>query len=190
VSSLVSGVPVELKRTDGVRNTAKGVNWAPFLPLWLTKACGNLRAARQRPSVGRPGARPGAPRIRPNWGKPALGFFLDGEHLTAAIAPRLQVNMVRAAQLAGVLVLDIGRRLQRIVASSVAPLHARDFSFGNSHSFKTSRRPAICRARRRALIEANFSAGQGPMLPPFSGIQDAAGPLRDERHAPLNGIGH
>jgi hypothetical protein len=39
-----------------------------------------------------------------------LNFFLRRQHLTAAIFPGLEVDMVRAAQLAGLLVLDISRR--------------------------------------------------------------------------------
>src|SRR6186997_2184229 len=62
-----------------------------------------------------------------------LSLFLDFEHLLAAIAARLQVDVVRTAELARLLVLDISRRRKRVVASPIAALHARYFAFRYSH---------------------------------------------------------
>ena len=70
--------------------------------------------------------------------------------------------MVRPAKFAGILILDVSWSLKPIVAPPVAPLHARDFSFGNSHSAKPYERTA--RPRRVlevALIVAIGRAGQG-----------------------------
>src|SRR6185295_10008107 len=50
-------------------------------------------------------------RIKPS---PILGLGLDLEHLPAAIHAGLEVDVVRAAQFARILVLDIGWLLQRI----------------------------------------------------------------------------
>src|SRR5215207_4801291 len=42
------------------------------------------------------------------------GLALGAQHLAAAIHARLEVDMVRTAKLARILVLDIGRLLQRV----------------------------------------------------------------------------
>lgn len=62
-----------------------------------------------------------------------LRLFFDDDHLAATIAARLQVDMMRAAKLAGIRILDIGRGRNSVVAPPVAPLHARHFSLRNSH---------------------------------------------------------
>src|SRR3990170_9462 len=92
------------------------------------------------------------------------GLFLDVEHLPAAITARFQIDVMRPAKLAGVLVLDISRRRQGVVGPPVAPLHARGFSFGNSHGANPYQRPGEGGgAFEPALIGAIASAGQGPM---------------------------
>lgn len=55
------------------------------------------------------------------------------EDLAPAIHPALQVDVVRSAKLARVLVLDIGRPGERIRGAALAALHARSLSFRNSH---------------------------------------------------------
>src|SRR6476659_10158215 len=77
-----------------------------------------------------------SPRRRPKRAVQArrgLRLFLDVQDLTAVITARFQIDMMRPAKLARVLVLDIGRSRQRVVTSPVAALHARGFSLRNSH---------------------------------------------------------
>jgi len=62
-----------------------------------------------------------------------LSLFFDLQHLAPAITARFEIDMVRPAKLARFLVLDIGRGFQRVVGTPVIALHARGFSFGNSH---------------------------------------------------------
>ncbi|CAH1670329.1 hypothetical protein BOSEA31B_13547 [Hyphomicrobiales bacterium] len=69
----------------------------------------------------------------PHPGQSASGVGLDLEHLTAAIHAALQVDMVRAAQLAGVLVFDIGGLLQRVGRAAHATLRRRRLSLRNGH---------------------------------------------------------
>ena len=54
---------------------------------------------------------------------------LDLQNLAAAIHAGLQVDMVRTTQFAKVLVLDIGRRGERVGGASEPALHSRGFSF-------------------------------------------------------------
>src|SRR6185437_13889859 len=72
------------------------------------------------------GSAPGRP--------PASGFRLLPNHLAAAIHAGLQVDMVRPAQFAGILVFDIGRRLQRIRRPAHAAPRRRCFSLRHGHS--------------------------------------------------------
>ena len=55
------------------------------------------------------------------------------EHLTAAIHAALQVDVVRAAQFAGILVLDIGRRLEGVGGAAHAAAGGRGFASRNGH---------------------------------------------------------
>src|SRR6516162_5822519 len=63
---------------------------------------------------------------------PALGLFLL-QDLPALVHAGLEVEMVRAAELAGVLVPDIGRLLQRVRRAAHATARRRGFSSRNGH---------------------------------------------------------
>src|SRR5882724_6395764 len=73
-------------------------------------------AARNRDRSGGPNAeRGGSPPA-----SPLSGFLLGLEDLAALVHAGLQVEVVRTAQFAGILVLGIGRRLQRICRAAHA----------------------------------------------------------------------
>src|SRR3979490_3148653 len=63
---------------------------------------------------------------------PASGFLLL-QDLAAFIHATLQVEVVRAAQFPGILVLGIGRLLQRVCRAAHATPRRRCFSTGNGH---------------------------------------------------------
>src|SRR5215213_10297275 len=65
------------------------------------------------------------PRIR-------SGFLLF-QHLPALVHAGLQIEVVRTAQFAGILVLGIGRLLQRVRRTAHATPRGRCFSTGNGH---------------------------------------------------------
>src|SRR4051812_4582081 len=69
-----------------------------------------------------------APPIRA--AKPCSGFFLL-QNLTALVHAGLEVEVMRAAQFAGILVLGIGRLLQGIRRAAHATPRGRCFSTGN-----------------------------------------------------------
>src|SRR3954463_2599497 len=71
-------------------------------------------------------------RRRPASAKPCSGFFLL-QNLTALVHAGLEVEVVRAAQFAGILVLGIGRLLQGIRRAAHATPRGRCFSTGNGH---------------------------------------------------------
>ena len=76
------------------------------------------------------------PGLRPGFfmGLPCEGSaFLRRQHLAAAIHAGLQVDVMRTAHFAGVLVLDIGRGLERVGRAAHAALGRRGFSFWHSH---------------------------------------------------------
>ena len=58
---------------------------------------------------------------------------LDRQNLTAIIHAGLQIDVVRTAQFAGILVLDIARGGESVGRATEAALHRRRFSFRNSH---------------------------------------------------------
>src|SRR6201988_5528349 len=70
----------------------------------------------------------------PNLASPTLvsGLFLL-QHLPALVHAGLEVEVVRTAQLARVLVLDIGGLLQRVGGAAHATARRRGFSAGNGH---------------------------------------------------------
>src|SRR3954447_342969 len=69
------------------------------------------------------------------------GFHL--EDLAAAVHAGLEVDMVRAAKLARILVLDIGRGLERVGRAAHAAARRRGLSFRNGHgSSPVVRRPS------------------------------------------------
>src|SRR6202012_3886306 len=76
---------------------------------------------RQRPSPKSSGNR-----------KRGSGFFLL-QNLPALVHAGLQIEVMRTTQLAGVLVLDIGRLLQRIRRTAHASPRRRCFSSRNGH---------------------------------------------------------
>jgi hypothetical protein len=63
----------------------------------------------------------------------ALSVRLHRENLTAPVHAGLQVDMVRAAKLAGILVLDVGRGLKGVGGATHAAPRGRRFSFRNGH---------------------------------------------------------
>src|SRR5690242_6705305 len=68
-------------------------------------------------------------RLRP--GRSGLGLHL--EDLAALVHAGLQVDVVRAAQLARILVLDISGALKRVGGTAHAAARGRGFSLRNSH---------------------------------------------------------
>src|SRR5262249_30000908 len=76
-------------------------------------------------------ARASAPGSAPRRGASDLGFRL--EHLAAAVHAGLEIDMVRTAQLARVLVLDIGRLLERVGGAAHAPPRRRGLFLRHSH---------------------------------------------------------
>src|SRR5579871_5502672 len=62
------------------------------------------------------------------------GFLLRLQHLPALVHPGLQIEMMRAAQFAGVLVFNISRLLERICRAAHATPRGRSFSSGNGHN--------------------------------------------------------
>src|SRR6476661_5758199 len=60
--------------------------------------------------------------------------FLLFQHLPALIHAGLEVEVVRTAQFAGILVLRIGRLLQRVRRAAHATPRGRCFSSGNGHN--------------------------------------------------------
>src|SRR5688572_5615169 len=63
----------------------------------------------------------------------ALRFFLRLQDLAAAVHAGLEIDVVRTAQLTRVLVLDVGRLLERIGRLAHALTRRRGFLFGDGH---------------------------------------------------------
>src|SRR3979411_2422796 len=76
--------------------------------------------------------RTGARQFR-GTGTPGSGFGLDLEHLPSTIHAGLQVDVVRTAEFARVLVLDIGGLLQGVGGPAHAAARRRGFSFRKCH---------------------------------------------------------
>lgn len=98
------------------------------------------------------------------------------QNLAAPIHTGLQIDMVRTAKLAGILVFDIGRCLERIGCAAHAALRAGHFTFGYGHFLLHSRairarrpdpgRNRTCQFRKlRGLIHGKWPFGQH--LPTF-----------------------
>ncbi|VTZ62402.1 hypothetical protein EMEDMD4_380063 [Sinorhizobium medicae] len=62
-----------------------------------------------------------------------LCAFLRRQNLAAAIHAGLQVDVMRAAQFAGILVFDVGRSLEGVSGTAHATLGRARFSFRYSH---------------------------------------------------------
>src|SRR3954449_1461739 len=80
--------------------------------------------------------------------------LLRREHLPALILAGLQINVMRPAELAGILVLDIGRRLQRIGGTAHAPAGRRGFLLWSGHGSNLLRRTPA-----RNSAERSFGVG-------------------------------
>src|SRR5712672_1338621 len=68
-----------------------------------------------------------------------LGFLLGLQNLTALVHAALEVEVVRAAEFAGILVLDVSGLLERVRRAAHATARRRGFSAGNGHFRKSSR---------------------------------------------------
>src|SRR3954467_15545805 len=101
-----TGIPTRTTRFQGTR---------------LNSLVGRIRAGA-----------PPAPAFTRNR-RDSSGFFLGLQHLPALVHAGLEVEMVRTAQFAGVLVLDISRLLQRVGGAAHATARRRGFSAGNGH---------------------------------------------------------
>src|SRR5690606_4304268 len=77
----------------------------------------------------------GAPRRLPPRGPVrALDLVLGLEDLPAAVLAGLEIDMVGPPPLTTFLVLDVGRRLQRVGGPAEAALHRRHLLAGYSHA--------------------------------------------------------
>src|SRR3954464_14256762 len=85
-----------------------------------------------------------------------LDLALRLEHRPALVHAGLQIDVVRATQLTGILVLDIGRALQRIRRPAHAAPRRRRFSFRHGHGEISSKTAARCAPDRRNLREAGL----------------------------------
>src|SRR5262245_59542703 len=102
------------------------------------------------------------------------GLFLRLEHLAAAVHAGLEIDVVRPAQFARILVLDIGRLRQRVGGAAHPAARWRRFSFRDGHG----RAPA---ARWEAgLIEDDA----GPSQAPWNAFRLEAGAGRAGRRPP------
>jgi hypothetical protein len=70
-------------------------------------------------------------RVKPSAN--GLNFLLRLENLASAILPRFEVDMMRPAKLARVLVFNIGWRAKGVCGAAEAALHPRYFSLGDCH---------------------------------------------------------
>src|SRR5215218_1086460 len=90
-------------------------------------------------------------------------FSLDREHLAATVFAALEVDVMRTAALAGLLVLDVGRRLQRIRRPAGSALHARHFFPRDGH------RPLFC-PRKSGCRKQMPGAQPAPRRPKVAGL--------------------
>src|SRR3954452_5823630 len=88
---------------------------APWKPSWLT-------------------ARPTSGRQRRGGLLFPSGFLLGLQNLAALVHAGFQIEVVRTAQFAGILVLGIGRLLERVRRAAHATPRGRCFSSGNGHN--------------------------------------------------------
>src|SRR4051794_20234318 len=105
-----------------------------------------------------------------------LCAFLRRQNLTAAIHTGLQIDMVRTAQFAGVLVFNVGSSLERVSRAAHTALGRACFSLRYSHfNYSTSQantsngqnggRNDVSRFRKFcALIHASAGLDQSPAL--------------------------
>src|SRR5262245_5807076 len=84
------------------------------------------------------------------------GLFLRLEHLAAAVHSGLEIDVVRPAQFARILVLDIGRLRQRVGGAAHPAPRWRRFSFRDGHG------PAPAARWEAGLIEDDAGPSQAP----------------------------
>src|SRR6185369_3079122 len=80
---------------------------------------------------------PGSPPCKTKRSGLILALFL--QHLPATIHAGLEVDVMRAAQLPGILVLDVARALQRVGRPPHAAPRRRSFPLGHGHDRLSSR---------------------------------------------------
>src|SRR3954466_6807134 len=85
-----------------------------------------------------------------------LDLGLRLQHRPALVHAGLKIDVVRAAQLAGILVLDVGRALQRIRRPAHAPPRGRRFLFWHGHGEISSKTAAPYAPDRQNLGEAGL----------------------------------
>ena len=96
-----------------------------------------------------------------------LETFLDLHNLTATIHAGLQVDVMRAVQFTGCLVLDIGIILERIMGAAHIALGACDFGLWNSHGLDLSltlRFPATICVVATVVESTNATPDEGGYL--------------------------
>src|ERR1700730_2314798 len=109
-------------------------------------------------------SRAGPGPARDNSGQPKSGFGLDLEHLAATIHAGLQVDVVRTAQFARILVLDIGWLLEGVGGPAHAAARGRGFSFRNAHGKSPATAPGLP-MRPAAQIHLRTRAYRGSIRP-------------------------
>jgi hypothetical protein len=62
-----------------------------------------------------------------------LNFIFDLNDLPAFVKASFHIHMVRPVVFAGILIFDVGRRLQGVVGTSLVAARFRNFLSGNSH---------------------------------------------------------
>src|SRR5215208_352853 len=83
------------------------------------------------PNSGRPFACP--PLLSGSLQDSCSNFLLGLQNLTALVHAALEVEVVRAAEFAGILVLDVSGLLERVCRTAHATAGGRGFSAGNGH---------------------------------------------------------
>src|ERR1035438_2647856 len=100
----------------------------------------------------------------PAWGS---GLGLGLEHLAALVHAGLQVDVVRTAQFAGILVLDVSRLLERVGRPAHAAARRRGFSFRHSHG-KRDPESHECRYEGGLIEDASRQAALRGLSPGMS----------------------
>src|SRR5271165_4562555 len=98
------------------------------------------------------------------------------QNLAAAIHAAFEVDVVRTAQFARILVLDIGRRFEGVGGAAHAAARRRGFASGNCHGFKDSGRTAAAIEDARAKKERGSYTQSKRNASPFGERKSAGGP--------------
>src|SRR4051794_36434251 len=85
-----------------------------------------------------------------------LDLGLRLQHRPALVHAGLEIDVVRTAQFAGILVFDVGRALQRIRRPAHAPPRWRRFLFWHGHGEISSKTAAPYAPDRQNLREAGL----------------------------------